>query len=67
VICFFYNQLADLATEAFFRFGDDQTLQDMHSITATYPQSLQSSYIVRSPTQAGSSQGSFLGTPIAQG
>lgn len=56
----------DLATEAFFRFGDDQLPpQDMSGVG--YPGALQNSYIVRSPAPSGSSHGSFLGTPISQG
>ncbi|XP_066922124.1 nuclear pore complex protein Nup155-like [Clytia hemisphaerica] len=66
------KELADLATEAFFRFGDEQAVQEMQSMSTTHypmqqPTMQNNSYIVRSPTQGGSSQGSFLGTPIAQG
>lgn len=62
--------MADLATEAFFRFGDDQALHDMQNLSTGgnyQAQSIQNSYIVRSPAVTGSNQGSFLGTPISQG
>lgn len=61
--------MADLATEAFFRYGDDQPMQDTQNISTTgyQTQSMQNSYIVRSPAVTGSNQGSFLGTPIPQG
>ena len=71
---FFYFQITQWATQAFFRYGGEpvQTSTQPAASGATVDllqtrTDPMASYIVGSPIQGGSSQGSFLATPVPMG